>query len=89
MSRQDTHTNSEILIRVQLTVRVEGANKDGAWRAMVTICELIDPRPYKNLSPVYERLIYTVIYMSDRLMTQANQDLHLPPSPELRRSIIT
>jgi hypothetical protein len=30
-------------------------------------------------------MIYTVMYMSDRLLTQANPDLHLPPPPELRR----
>jgi hypothetical protein len=25
---------------------VAGSNGDGAWRGMVTIVELIDPRPY-------------------------------------------
>jgi hypothetical protein len=48
-------------------ILVGGANTDGAWRGMVTIFELIDPRPYKNQSPVNGRLIYTVIYMRDRL----------------------
>jgi len=52
-------------------VLVGGSNGDGAWRGMVTIFELIDPRPYKNQSSVYGRLrlIYTVTYMSDRLLT--------------------
>jgi len=62
-----------------------GANGDGAWRGLVTIVELIDRCPYKSQSPVYGRLIYTVTYMSDRLLTQANPNLHLPPPPELRR----
>ena len=31
------------------------------WSRSV-FCELTDPRPYKNQSPVYGRLIYTVIY---------------------------
>jgi len=66
-------------------VLVGGSNGDGAWRGMVTIVELIDPRPYIFQSAVYGRLIYTVIYMSDRLLTQANPDPRLPPPPELRR----
>ena len=64
-----------------------GANGDGAWRGVVTIVELIDPRPYIFHNPVYGRLIYTVMYMSDRLLTQANPNPHLPPPPE-QRSII-
>ena len=63
---------------------MEGANGDGARRGLVTIVESIDPRPYMFQSAVYGRLIYTVIYMSDRLSTQAKSDLHLPPPPELR-----
>ena len=51
---------------------------------MVAIVELIDPRPYMFQPAVYGRLIYTVIYMSDRLLTQANPNPHLPPPPELR-----
>ena len=62
-----------------------GSNGDGAWRGLVTIVELIDPRPYIFQSAVYGRLIYTVIYMSDHLLTQANPDPRLPPPPELRR----
>ena len=61
------------------------ANGDGAWRGLVTIVELIDPRSYIFQSAMYGRLIYTVIYMSDRLLTQANPDPRLPPPPELRR----
>jgi hypothetical protein len=60
-------------------VLVGGANGVGAWRGLVTIIELIDPRSYMFQSAVYGRLIYTVIYMSDRLLTQANHDLRLPP----------
>ena len=56
-----------------------GANGDGAKRGLVTIVELTDPRPYMIQSAVYGRLIYTVIYMSDRLLTRANPDPHLPP----------
>ena len=66
-------------------VLVGGANGDGAWRGLVAIVELLDLRPYMFQSAVYGRLIYTVMYMSDGLTTQANPDLHLPPPPELRR----
>jgi hypothetical protein len=69
-------------------VLVGGSNEDGAWRGLVTIFELIDPRPYKNQSPVYRRLICTVIYMSDRLLTEANPNPHLPPPPELRSLVV-
>jgi hypothetical protein len=41
---------------------------------MVTIVELIDPRPYKNQPAVYGRLVYTVICMGDRLLNQANRN---------------
>jgi hypothetical protein len=51
---------------------------------LVAIVEFIDPRPYNNQSPVYGRLIYTVVYMSDRLLTEANSNPRLPPPPELR-----
>jgi hypothetical protein len=64
-----------------------GANGDGVWRGLVTIVELIDLRPYIFQPAVYGRLIYTVMYMSDRLSTEANPDLHLPPSPELRSPV--
>jgi hypothetical protein len=56
----------------------------GAWRGLVTIVELTDPRPYIFLSAVCSRLIYSVIYMSDGLLTQANPDPRVPPPPELR-----
>jgi hypothetical protein len=46
---------------------------DGAERGMVQIWELIDPRPYTNQSPVYGRLIFTVIDMSYHLVT-----FHIP-----------
>ena len=64
-----------------------GSNGDGAWRGLVTIVELIDPRPYIFQSAVYGRLIYTVIYMSDRLLTQANRNPRLPPPPDLRSKL--
>ena len=51
---------------------------------MVMIFELIDPRPYKSLSPVYWRLINTVICMSSS-KSKAPFDLPtryaLPPDP--------
>jgi hypothetical protein len=56
-----------------------GGKGDGAGRGMVTIVELIDPRPYNFQPPVYGRLIYTVIYMSDGLLTQANPDSRFLP----------
>jgi len=65
---------------------VWGVNGDGAWRGLVTIVESIDPRPYIFQVTVYGNLIYTVIYMSDRLLTQANPNPRLPPTPDLRRS---
>jgi hypothetical protein len=66
-------------------VLVWGANGDGAERSMVTIVELVNLRPYLFETSVYGSLIYTVIYISDRLLTQGNPNLHLPPPPELRR----
>ena len=66
-------------------VLVGGSNGDGAWRGLVAIVELIDPHPYIFQSAVYGRLIYTVIYVSDRLLTQADPDVYLPPPSELRR----
>jgi len=65
-------------------VMVGGANGDGAWRGLITIVELIDPRPYNFQPAVYGRLIYSVIYVMDRLLSEANPDLRLPPPPELR-----
>jgi len=62
---------------------VGGSNGDGAWRGLVTIVQLIDPRPYMFESTVYGRLIYTVcsFCMSDRLLTQANPNPRLLPHP--------
>ena len=51
------------------TVLVGGSNGDGARRGQVTIIELTDPRPYIFQTPVHGRLIYTVIYVSNRLLT--------------------
>jgi hypothetical protein len=64
--------------------RVGGSNGDGAWRGLVTIVDLIDPRPYIFQPAVYGRLIYTVIYISHRLLTKANPNPRLPPQPHLR-----
>jgi len=66
---------------------VGGSNGDGAWRGLVTIVQLDDPRPYIFQSAVYGRLIYTVIYMSDRLLNQANPNPRLPPPPDLLREV--
>ena len=60
-------------------VLVGGADGDGARRGLFTIVELIDPRPYVFQPPVYGRLIYTVMYMSDRLLTQSKSPF-APPS---------
>ena len=65
-------------------VLVGGSNVDVAYRSLVPIFELIDPCPYENQPSVYGRLIYTVIHMSDRLLTQENPNLHLTPPPDLR-----
>jgi len=76
-----------MLVKWHLThyaVLVGGSNGDGAWRGLVTIVELIDPRPYIFQTPVYGSLTYTVIYMSDRLLTPANPNPHLTPPPDLR-----
>ena len=67
---------------------MRGTNGDGAWRGLVTIVELIDPRPYIFLSAVYGNLIYTVIYKSDRLLTQTNPNPRLPPPPDLRTTLV-
>jgi len=69
-------------------VLVGGANGDGARRGLVTIVELIDPRPYIFQVTVYGNLIYTVIYMSDRLLTQANPNPRLPSPPDLRSMLL-
>jgi hypothetical protein len=63
------------------------SNGDGAWRGLVTIVESIDPRPYIFQPAVYGRLIYTVFYTSDRLLTQENPYPHLNPPPDLRRQL--
>jgi len=65
-------------------VLVGGSNGDGAWRGLVSIVELIDRRPYMFQVTVCGNLIYTVIYMSDRLLTQANPNSRLPPPPDMR-----
>ena len=70
--------------RTLYAVLVKGSDGDGAWRGMVTIFESIHPRPYKNQSPVYGRLIYSVIYMSHRLLTRENPTPHVTPPPVLR-----
>ena len=64
-----------------------GANGDGAWRGLVTIGESIEPHPYMFQPAVYGRLIYTVIYMGDRLLTQENRNPHLTPPPDLRSKV--
>ena len=69
-------------------VLVGGSNGDGAWRGLVTIVELIDPRSYIFQSAEYGRLIYAVIYMSDRLLTQENPNPRLPPPPGLRSKYV-
>jgi hypothetical protein len=69
-------------------VLVWWANGDGARRGLVTIVELLDPCPYIFQPPVYGRLIYAVMYKSDCLLTQAKNNPHLPPSPELRSSTV-
>ena len=60
-------------------VLVDGGNGDGAWRCLVTIVEFTHPRPCIYEPLVYGRLVYTVIHMSDRLLTQAHPYPHLPP----------
>jgi hypothetical protein len=48
--------------------RLGVSNGDGARRGLITIVELIDPRPYIFQVTMYSNLIYTVIYvMGDRL----------------------
>ena len=80
-----------VLARPIYAVLGGGSNGDGAWRGLVTIVQLIDPRPYMFQPAMYGRLTYTVIYMSDRLLTQANPYTRLPPPPDLRSflSLIT
>ena len=66
--RHPTHLEAPYIeVGAIYAVLVRGANEDGAWRGLVNIFEFIDPRPYSCLPPVYERLIYTVLYMSDCL----------------------
>jgi hypothetical protein len=68
-------------------ILVGGTNGVGARRGMVAIVELIDHRPYDFQPAVYGRLIYTVMNFSERLLTQADPNLHLRPPPELRRML--
>jgi hypothetical protein len=65
-------------------VLVGGSNGDGARRGLVTIVELIDPRPYIFSVCRVRQTDLHCIYMSDRLLTEANPDPRLPPPPELR-----
>ena len=74
-----TRASTSLDPRSLYAVVVGGANGDGAWRGLVTIVELITPRPYIFQPAGSPRLIDTVIFMSDRLLSQANPDLHLPP----------
>jgi hypothetical protein len=64
---------------------VGGADGDGAWRGVVMFVEFINPRPYTFQTPAYGSLIYTVIYVSDRLLTQTNPVTHFTTLPDLRR----
>jgi hypothetical protein len=68
-------------------VLVGGSNGDCARRGLVTIVELIDPRPFIFQSAVCGRLIYTVIHMNDHPSTQVNPDPGMPPPPELRSKL--
>ena len=61
------------------------ANCDGAWRRLVKIFELGDPRPYNFQPSLYGKLIYTVIYLTDRLLTQENPNSRFPSPADLRR----
>jgi len=70
-------------------VLVGGSNGDGAWRGLVAIVELIDPHPYIFQSAVYGRLIYTVIYVSECLFTQANPNPRLLPPTHLSSPLYT
>ena len=54
--------------------------RGAVWSQSLTLAHIFQ-------SAAYGRLIYTLIFMSDRLLTQANPDLHLPPPPELRREL--
>jgi hypothetical protein len=67
--------------RVQFTLRSSGGGGQG-WRVarLVTIVELIDPRPYMFSICRVRRMIY--MYMSDRPINSSNPNPHLPP-PEL------
>jgi len=65
-----------------------GSKRDGARRGLVTIVQLIDPYSCIFQSAVYGRLIYTLIYLSDRLLNQANPNPRLPPPPDLRRCTV-
>jgi hypothetical protein len=47
-----THTSSVPTRVAVYAVLVRGSNGDGAWRGLVTIVELIDPRPYKISLPI-------------------------------------
>ena len=61
----------------------------GMARGAVWSRSLRDPRPYIFQPAVYGGLIYTVIYMSDRLrlLTQGNPSPRLPPPADLRSSV--
>jgi hypothetical protein len=61
-------------------VLVKGANGD-SWRCLVRIVELkTHAHTFFSLPcAAYGRMIYTVIYLSDHLLTQANPNPHLAP----------
>ena len=53
--RSVSHSNSIRLhwMHASCAVLVGGTSGDGAWRGLVAIVELIDPRPYMFQSAVY------------------------------------
>jgi len=75
-------------LETNYAVLVGGANGDGARRGLVTIVVSSSRLTLAHTffqPPVYGMLIYTVIYMSDRLFSQAISNPRLPPPADLRR----
>jgi hypothetical protein len=64
---------------------VGGSNGDGAWRGLVTIAELIDPRPYKIDLPISEVDLHCNLYERPCINSSRSKSPYLTPQPELRR----
>jgi len=65
--------------RLVVADRLGGSNGDSAWCVMVTIVELIDPRPYIFSLPISEALATVNLYERPSINSKNNQIPVCPP----------